>query len=60
MNVGFYVGLKENARPEIFDMCTEPSAEVKAMFDVVYGPYKSREDAKKYVKAMGELACGEG
>jgi hypothetical protein len=38
----------------------EPSKETRPQYDIIYGPFKSKEDAERYVKAMGELACGDG
>jgi hypothetical protein len=54
-----YVGLKEEAKPAIFEAEKESSKETYPQYDVIYGPFKSREDAEGYVKAMGELACGD-
>jgi len=50
--------LKEKAKPEIFDSETEPTKETHPQYDFTYGPFKTLEDAQKYIKAMGELACG--
>jgi hypothetical protein len=55
-----YIGLKEKTKPAIFESETEPNKETNPQFDVIYGPFKSREDAERYVNAMGGLACGEG
>jgi hypothetical protein len=55
-----YVGLKEKTKPAIFESEAEPSKETHPQFDIIYGPFKSREDAEKYLNAMGELACGDG
>ena len=56
-----YVGLKEKAQPAIFESEKEPSEETRPQYDIIYGPSKSREDAEKYVAAMGcRVACGEG
>ena len=56
-----YVGLKEKAQPVIFESDEEPSKEMNPQYDIIYGPFKSREDALKYVLAMGTgVACGEG
>ena len=54
-----YVGLKEKAKPEIFESNIEPSKETHPLYDLIYGPFKSRQEAEKYVNAMGELACGD-
>ena len=55
-----YVGLKEKTKPAIFEAEAEPSKETHPQFDIIYGPFKSKEDAEKYLNAMGELACGDG
>lgn len=56
-----YVGLKEKSKPAIFESETEPSTETFPQFDIIYGPFKTREDTEKYVKAMDcGLACSEG
>jgi len=55
-----YVGLKEKTKPAIFESEAEPIKESHPQYEIVYGPFKSRENAKKYVNAMGELACGDG
>jgi len=55
-----YVGLREKTRPVIFESEMEPSKETHPQYDIIYGPFKSKEDAERYVKAMGELACGDG
>jgi len=59
--MNLYVGLKENAKPVIFESEQEPSKEKHSQYDIIYGPFKNREDAEKYVKAMDRgVACGEG
>jgi len=61
MNLKIYIGLKEKAKPAIFESETEPDKDMLPQYDVIYGPFKSREDAEKYVNAMGRgVACGEG
>jgi hypothetical protein len=55
-----YIGLKEKTKPAIFETETEPNKENYPQYDVIYGPFKSKEDTEKYVTAMGELACGDG
>jgi hypothetical protein len=56
-----YVGLKEKAQPAIFESEKEPGKETHPQYDIIYGPFKSREDAEKYITAMGRgVACGEG
>ena len=56
-----YVGLKENVKPIIFESEKEPNKETHPQFDIIFGPFKSREDTEKYVAAMDRgVACGEG
>jgi hypothetical protein len=55
-----YVGLKEKAKPEIIESEASPTKESHPQYDFAYGPFKTIEDAQKYIKAMGELSCGEG
>jgi hypothetical protein len=57
--MGTYVGLKENAKPAIFESETEPTKVTHPQYDIIYGPFKTREDAERYVNAMGGLACGD-
>jgi len=58
--LGIYVGLKEKAKPEIFDSETEPAKVTHPQYDLIYGPFKSVDDVQRYVNAMGGLACGNG
>ena len=54
-------GLKENVKPVIFESEKEPSKETHPQHDIIFGPFKSREDAEKYVAAMDQgVACSEG
>jgi hypothetical protein len=56
-----YVGLKENAKPAIFESEKEPVKETHPQYDVIFGPFKNREAAEEYVNAMDRgVACGEG
>jgi hypothetical protein len=56
-----YVGLKEDAKAAVFESEREPTKETHPQYDVIYGPFKNREDAEKYVSAMGRgVVCGEG
>ena len=55
-----YIGLKEKEKPEIFESDTEPTKETHPKYDIIYGPFKTIEDAENYVNAMGNLACGDG
>ena len=56
-----YVGLKEEAKPAIFESEKDPCRETYRQYDIIYGPFEKREDAEKYVAAMGcGVACGEG
>jgi hypothetical protein len=59
--MNLYVGLKENAKPVIFESEQELSKEKHSQYDIIYGPFKNNEDAEKYVKAMDRgVACSEG
>jgi hypothetical protein len=56
-----YVGLREMASPVVFESEKEPDKDTHPQFDIIFGPFKSREDAEKYITAMGRgVACGEG
>ena len=55
-----YVGLKEKAKPVILESENEPNNQTHPQFHIIYGPFKTRADAERYVKAMGELACSDG
>jgi hypothetical protein len=56
-----YVGLKEKTEPTIFKVEIEPSKKTHPQFDIIYGPFKSKEDAQRYINAMDQgVACGEG
>jgi hypothetical protein len=56
-----YVGLKEKVKPTIFESEKDPSVETNPQYDIIFGPFKSREDAEKYVAAMDQgVACSEG
>lgn len=57
---GIYVGLKEKAKAEIFNSEKEPTKETHPQYDIIYDPFKSVDDAQRYVNAMGGLACGDG
>jgi hypothetical protein len=48
-----YVGIKEDAKPAVFESEKKPSKEAHPQYDVIFGPFKKREDAEKYVNAMG-------
>ena len=54
-----YIGLKEKTKPTIFESEIEPNKESHPQYDVTYGPFTTREDAERHLKAMGELACGD-
>lgn len=58
--MGIYIGVKEKAKPEIIESEKAPAKESHPQFDFAYGPFKTLEEAQKYLKAMGELACGQG
>ncbi len=56
-----YVGLKEKFKPAIFESEIEPSKETHPQYEIIYGPFKNKEDAEKYVNSMDcGVACGEG
>lgn len=56
-----YVGLKEKTKPAIFESEKEPATKTHPQYDIIFGPFRSREDAEKYVAAMDQgVACGEG
>jgi hypothetical protein len=55
-----YIGFKENKRPELIETDAKPTKETHPQYDFVYGPFKTKEEASKYVKAMTGLSCGEG
>jgi len=55
-----YIGFKENKRPELLELDAAPTKETHPRYDFIYGPFSTKEDASKYVKAMTGLACGEG
>jgi hypothetical protein len=56
-----YVGLKENAKPVIFESEKEPNKDTHPQYNIIFGPFKSREDTEKYITAMGGgVAYGEG
>jgi len=55
-----YIGFKENKRPELLESGTAPTKETHPQYDFIYGPFRTKEDASKYVKSMTGLACGEG
>ncbi len=56
-----YIGLKEKTQPSIFESEKEPGKETHPQYDVIYGPFKNRQDAENYVAAMNRgVACSEG
>ncbi len=55
--MGHYVGIKENAKPLIFESEKEPNKETHAQYDIVYGPFKNKEYAEKYVNTMEHGVC---
>jgi hypothetical protein len=52
-----YTGLKEKTKPEIFEVEDKPTKETYLRYNIIYGLLKSKEDAERYIKAMGDLAC---
>jgi len=55
-----YIGFKESKKPELLELDNVPTKETHPQYDFIYGPFKTKEEASKYVKAMTGLACGEG
>jgi hypothetical protein len=56
-----YIGLKEKAQSIIFESEKKPNKETHPQYDIIYGPFKSRQDAERYVAAMDRgVACSEG
>lgn len=59
--MGLYVGLKEKTKPVIFESEKEPNKETHPQYDIIFGPFKNKGDAEKYVNAMDQgVACSEG
>lgn len=53
--------MKEKLKPEIFESKTTPIKESHPQHDFTVGPFKTVEDAKRYIGAMGQgVACSEG
>ncbi len=51
----------EETKPEIFEAETTSTKELYPQYDFTVGPFKTFEDAKRYVGAMGQgVACSEG
>ena len=54
-----YVGV--GLKPQVFESEKEPTKETHPQYNVIFGPFKSKEDAQRYVNAMDQgVACGEG
>jgi hypothetical protein len=45
-----YVGLKENAKPVIFESEQELSKETQSQYDIIYGPFKNRKMLKNTLR----------
>jgi hypothetical protein len=58
--MGTYVGIKENAKPKVFVSRRKPTKETDPDYDIIYGPFKTVEEAQGYIKAMEDLACSSG
>lgn len=59
--MGIYVGMKEKVKAEIFESETSPTQQSHPKYDFTYGPFKTFEDAQKYVDAVNRgVACSEG
>jgi hypothetical protein len=56
--LGIYVGTKENAKPEVFVSKRKPTKETRPEYDVIYGPFKTVEEAQENINTMKGLACG--
>jgi hypothetical protein len=55
-----YLGIKQKAKPTIFES-EEASKQTHPEYDIIFGPFKTREAAEKYVAAMDQgVACSEG
>lgn len=53
--------MKEKAKAEIFEFEMAPTKETHPQYDFMVGPFKTFEDANKYVNAMNRgVACSEG
>jgi hypothetical protein len=58
--MGIYVGTRENAKPEVFVSKRKPTKETRPEYDVIYGPFKTTEEAQEYINTMQGLGCGSG
>ena len=56
----FYIGFKEKKTPRIFTSKTKPTQITHPEYNFIHGPFETKENAKKYINAMGGLACGDG
>ncbi len=55
-----YVGMNEKEKWIIFE-ADNPTKMTHPQFNVIFGPFKTREDAERYLKAMDQgVACSEG
>jgi hypothetical protein len=55
-----FVGFKDNKKPEIVKAETKPTKTSHPQYDFSHGPFKSVEEAQKYICSMKGLACGDG
>jgi hypothetical protein len=55
--LGIYVGTRENAKPEVFVSKKKPTKETRPEYDVIYGPFKTVEEAQEYINTMQGLSC---
>jgi hypothetical protein len=58
--MGIYLELKENAKPGVFMSEPAPTKETHPQYDIIYGPFKTTEEAQAYIEAMQDLTCGDG
>ena len=54
-----YVGVGNKS--EVFESEKEPTKETHPQFNIIFGPFRSKQDAEQYINAMDRgVACGEG
>jgi len=52
--------MKEKCKPIVFESKKVAITETRPHFILVFGPFKSRNDAKNHVQATERVACSEG
>ncbi len=55
-----YLGFKEDQEPELIENDKAPTEENYPQYDFFHGPFNTKEDAEKYVKAMTGFVGIEG